>query len=100
MKIESTEIKLNVFIGQIGCYPITALSISLSRDTKSLAIILSSAHHRILHGDRDVVFARDDSDADGAHAVHLESELTRSGDDRLGSRLPLPLLQLSVVQSV
>ena len=74
---------------------------SLSGDTKSLNnIILSSPHHRILHGDRDVVFARDDSDADGAHAVHLESELTRSGDDRLGARLPITLLQLSVVQSV
>ena len=79
---------------------VVTLSQSLSRDTKCLSIILSSPHHRILHGDRHVVFARDDSDVDGAHAVHLESELTRSGDDRLGSRLPLPLLELSVVQSV
>ena len=75
-------------------------SLNLSLEILKVSIILSSAHHRILHGNRHVVFARDDSDVDGAHAVHLESELTRSGDDRLGSRLPLPLLELSVVQSV
>ena len=44
-------------------------------------IVPTLTHHRVLHGDSHVVFAGDDFDADGAHAVHLEPELTRSRDD-------------------
>ena len=59
--------------------------LSISEDTKSLHNIVTSnsliTHHRILHGDSHIVLAGDDPDADGTHAVHLELELTRSGDD-------------------
>ena len=58
--------------------------LSISEDTKSLHNIVTSislTHHRILHGDSHIVLAGDDFDADGTHAVHLELELTRSGDD-------------------
>ena len=55
---------------------------SQSQRIQSLHNIVSTlTHHRVLHGDSHVVFAGDDFDADGAHAVHLEPELTRSRDD-------------------